>query len=75
MVLGEGPAQAGHLEDRRAFGHAGDSASLRQEIRTNLLRQYRRITPERQGSFVLVTPREAPMTTIAIPNSVLPPSS
>ena len=37
MVFGpEGPAQAGHLENRRAFGHGGDSASFRQEIRTNL---------------------------------------
>ena len=34
MVFGpEGPAQAGHLEDRRAFGHGRDSASFRQGIR------------------------------------------
>src|SRR6185312_17186510 len=64
----EGPAQAGHLEDRRAFGHGGDSASFRQKIRTNLLRQYRRITLGEARPFLLVTPREAPMTTIAVPD-------
>src|SRR4029453_12237267 len=34
-VRPEGPAQAGDLEDRRAFGHAGDSPPFRQEVPTS----------------------------------------
>ena len=35
-VRPECPAQAGHLEDRRAFGHGGDSAPSRQQLRPSL---------------------------------------